>query len=260
MADDHRIGCTRRVVFHAEQAPARRAHSQGRERSRRDGDSCNLHRLVGRANRRTEGAPQSDAFDEPRVILVGEVECRRLRQDFLALARRRREHRDESIRFVVGQRVEQNPLHEAEDGGVGPDAQAQRQDDDRAERGSPAHPAQRETDLTKDVGRGFADSAPTSHGGLRSLDRLFDALGDGATFRANDICGQPAPVDDERARFGICRLRAGPSRHGVPVTVFELRGDVVDDLELGGRVDVVQPDLSPDVRLPVTHCSAPRSG
>jgi hypothetical protein len=72
-----------------------------------------------------------------------------------------------------------------------------------------------------------------------------------------DIAGQPRPVADLGAREGV-RLGVGrPARDGVAIEVFQLRGDLADDARLAFRRQLLERQVRPDERRPLTHESAP---
>ena len=58
---------------------------------------------------------------------------------------------DEPVAVAVRQRLEQHAAHDAEDRGVGADAEREREDDDGGERGAVAQRAQRVRDVGGDA-------------------------------------------------------------------------------------------------------------
>ena len=100
----------------------------------RHAGAAQLDRL-GAARHRDVAAGLRGHEVEDRVVLLPVEEVQR--RDAVALALRRLlEHADDALGLVVGQRLQQNPVHEAENGDIGADADGQRQDGD--DRKSPA--------------------------------------------------------------------------------------------------------------------------
>ena len=77
--------------------------------------------------------------------------------------RRREPELHQSIRIGVGKRPEENGVHQAENHGVGADAQRQRQDDDEGRTWLPGHDTRGKTGVLKELTQKVADSR---HGGV----------------------------------------------------------------------------------------------
>jgi hypothetical protein len=89
---------------------------------------ANFLRVADACDARSAGPPQTDAIEGSRLVLIGKHQEWRRSRVFQAEARRIVVERDELIGIRVRQGLEENAVDDAEDRGIGPDADPQCED------------------------------------------------------------------------------------------------------------------------------------
>ena len=130
---DHQHGVTGGLVLvRRERASARRLHTQHLKVVASDELSADAERLGATDHVGTDASPRGQAGELRDV--VAEVEIVGQRQRLIrGRFRHHREHLNQLLRIAHRQRPEENGVDQREDGGVGADAEGQRQHDDQRE-------------------------------------------------------------------------------------------------------------------------------
>ena len=92
---------------------------------------------------------------------------------------------------------------------------------------------------------------------LGGVGQTIDAWTGVAEVGACDIVRQPIPVADLAARERVRLVVAHATRDRVAVEVFELRGEVADDVRFTRRRQCRERQVRADVGVPVTHRRPP---
>src|SRR5262245_25135011 len=133
ITDDDNPVIARPILFIKEAATEKRFDAQNREEACRDSMTEDVQRLAG-ASQNERPSPMNRHFGEDSILLfqVNEV-WRRKRKAQRSPLRLRRPQLHNLIGAIVRQRSDQHGIDHAEDGGVGSDAERQRNDSHRSE-------------------------------------------------------------------------------------------------------------------------------
>jgi hypothetical protein len=142
VCENHRLRAAGRIVDAREYAAEQRFDTQDWQDAVSDVERRDLFGLGQARDAVGVAAPQSHVLKALRLFTVDEVEERRRPGALDIHARRSVIHRDELVRTRVRQRLQQYAVDDAEDGAVGADADAERQNDDAREHREPDQSAQ----------------------------------------------------------------------------------------------------------------------
>ncbi len=143
VAEHHDARRTRDLIGGRQRASEHRLDAERRERAVGRPQAAHLLRLGDAGDGRRPGKPDADVLEG--AIVLGVREVHRWREAEVAgqvrhpgCARGGVPDRDQAVWLRVGQRPEKHAVDDAEDGGVGADADGQRQEDHGGERRRPA--------------------------------------------------------------------------------------------------------------------------
>ncbi len=142
--EEHGLLRARCIVLAREPPPKRGRHTDGVEHTLRHEQASHLLRLGKPRHGDAASRPDSDVLKDTSFVPIGEVHRRR-DVDFAVLeshSRRRMPHPDQFLRLRIRQRFDQDAIDDAEDRGVGADADGQGQQGGRREHRGPREPSQ----------------------------------------------------------------------------------------------------------------------
>ena len=200
VAQHHAFRRARRIVGGVEAAAEHRLHAQRRQDRVADHQRIHLLGLAAAGDRDRRGVPEADVLEDAVLLAVGEVSGRPLVQQRDVHARRLMPHADQPLGLVERQGLEQDRVDDAEDRGVGPDADGQRHDGDGGEQrrahermGDAANPGNERRHVAPFERGGSASSRA---GGETSLGGVYERGGRGVQSPEGPCGGsarQPSP-------------------------------------------------------------------
>ena len=144
MGEDDALGAARRVVLAVEDTADLGLRAKGLQRAVGHHQRLHAFRIARAGNRSGAVVPQPDLFERPVLVPVGHVERRPLVHQVRLHPRRLVPDADQPLGLVVRQRLQQDAVDDAEQGGVRADADAERQHRHGREQRRPEESPQRE--------------------------------------------------------------------------------------------------------------------